>query len=134
MKKRKVLLSLSDRDPFLLKVYEHKFKKIDGWDVILSYTAEELYKTVLREKPDLIVTDIILKQGHAYEALEKIKKHKSKAIKSIPIIILTDLAQDEDRSKAEELGASVYLVKSETSFDEVVEEVTSLQKNMKKSR
>lgn len=127
MENKQVVLLLSDNDRFLLKVYEHKFRNFHGWDILSTSTPTELVEVVYKEKPDLIVTDIILKNGSAYDAIEEIKASKDKKIRSIPIIILTDLKQEEDRIKAKELGATEFLVKSETSFDEVVKKVKDIQ-------
>jgi len=112
----------------LLSVYKHKFEKIAGWESLEVDTPEKLYSEVLKNAPDLILTDIMLKNGSAYEVIELIKKSENKKIASTPIIILTDLSQAEDRREAKKLGASEYLVKTETSFNQVVEKVKSFNR------
>lgn len=127
---KKVLILLSDTDPFLLNVYKHKFAKQAGWETVITNTPEELLKTVKKEQPDLIVTDVILKNGSAHEVIEEIKNPKNKKLSSIPIIILTDLKQDEDVKKFKELGANEYLIKSETSFNDVIKKVIDIKKSL----
>lgn len=124
-----VVLLLSDSDPFLLKVYQYKFSKIEGWNTRIALSSEELKDIVLQEKPSLIVTDIILKTGNAYATIEEIKANPDPRISSIPIIILTDLGQKVDIDRAKKLGTTEYLIKSQTSFNDLLDTVKKAQGN-----
>ena len=127
-KKNKVVILLSEKDVFLVKIYKYKFNKEAGWETMVADDPKSLLELVLKEKPSLVLTDIILKNGTAYDVIEKITHNKDKKIASIPIVILTDLAQNQDVQNMKKLGVTEYLVKSETTFDEVISEVKQLQK------
>lgn len=127
-KKNKVVILLSEKDVFLVKIYKYKFSKEAGWETMVADDPKSLLNLVLKEKPSLILTDIILKNGTAYDVLEEITHSKDKTIASIPIVILTDLAQSQDIENMKKIGVTEYLIKSETTFDEVIGVVKKLQK------
>lgn len=131
-KKNKIVLLLSDNDPVMVRVYKNKVEKQLGWETIQTNTPEELVKAVEKELPDLIVTDLILKNGSAHDALEELKNHKQKNIAEIPIVILTDLRQKEDIDYALELGAHEYLIKTEKTLNEVIEQLQKIHRALPK--
>lgn len=129
-KKNKIVLLLSDNDPVMVRVYKNKVEKQLGWETIQTNTPEELIKAVEKEVPDLIVTDLILKNGSAHDALESLKNHADKKIAKIPIIILTDLRQKEDIDYALKLGAQEYLIKTEKTLNEVINELQKIHQQL----
>ena len=79
------------------------------------------WELVKKEKPNLILLDLILPKIHGFEVLRKIKTDPE--TKNIPVIVLTNLEGISDIDKALELGATTYLVKATYSLKEVVEKV-----------
>jgi|SRR3989339_617823 len=71
--------------------------------------------------PDLILLDLILPRVNGFEVLEKLKS--SEKTKNIPVIILTNLENNEDIQHVLELGAFDYLVKSNYSLNEIINKV-----------
>lgn len=80
--------------------------------------------TVLRERPDIISTGIIMPELDGF-ALTKILKADSRT-KAIPIMGLDNLGQDADIQKAHELGMADYLVMAKHTPAEVVERACEL--------
>jgi DNA-binding response OmpR family regulator len=117
-KKQKILMI--DEDPFLRKIYRNKFLK-SGFEFIEATNGVEGLSKVLSEKPDLILLDIILPRKNGFDVLIELKKNP--ATKDIPVIILSNLGQETDIKRGLSLGAQDYLVKTETSFLEVVSKV-----------
>ena len=66
-------------------------------------------ESVNRERPDLIVLDVIMPQTDGYEVCHRIKSDP--ATRDISIIILTALAQEADRQRCQEVGADRYFTK-----------------------
>ncbi len=74
-----------------------------------------------KEKPDLILLDILLPGMNGFDVLKNIKSDPD--TKNAKVIIISNLSQKIDIDKGKELGASAYLVKASVSLDEIVDEV-----------
>ena len=74
-----------------------------------------------KEKPDLILLDLILPKKDGFEVLAELK-NDSETI-NIPVIVLTNLSQPQDIEKALSLGAISYLVKANYSLLEILEKI-----------
>jgi len=74
-----------------------------------SQDAEDGLKKVFKEKPDLILLDIMLPGMDGYQLLTKLKAHRETS--HIPVIILSSLAGERDVIKGLEKGASDYVLK-----------------------
>jgi len=72
----------------------------------------------------LIVLDIILPGMDGYEALRQIKADRELA--KIPVLILSNLGQQEEIKLGLSLGAETYLVKAQVSLDEIVGEINRI--------
>ena len=80
-----------------------------GYDVLVAYDGREGLDVASKEKPDLIVLDLLLPKMDGYKVCGLLKKDARYA--KIPIVILTAKAQEEDRKLSEELGAEAYITK-----------------------
>jgi len=105
---QKVLLVEDDK--FLSELLVTNLRKA-GFDVTLTIDAEKAWKELEQQTlPNIIILDLILPGTNGFEFLEKIKE-KDK-LKSIPVIILSNLGSEQDIKKGLALGASAYLVKA----------------------
>lgn len=100
---------LVEDDAFLARIYAQKFED-EGFGVHLAGTGEEGLTMALRDKPSIIVLDILLPGIDGFEVLEKLKQDP--ATQSIPVVVLSNLGQKEDVDKATGLGAAGYLIKA----------------------
>ncbi len=112
-------------DEFLSDMYKTKFSQ-EGFEV---YTAmdgvEALEKLTSKEiEPDIILLDVVMPKMDGIEVLEKIKSEES--IKDIPVVMLTNLGQQEEVEKALSEGAKDYLVKANYTPSEVVRKIKSI--------
>ena len=115
----KKILVVED-DKFLRKVYESKLPK-EGFIVVSAGDGEAGLAAIKKESPDLILLDLIMPKMTGFDVLAAIKKDPTLA--KIPIIVLSNLGQEEDTIKAKALGASDFLIKSNYSIKEVVEKI-----------
>lgn len=93
--------------------YNHKtIQAIDGDQGV------ELAK---KEKPDVILLDLVLPKRHGLEVLQELKNTES--TKTIPVVVLTNLEDKDDIQKALEFGARAYLVKANYDMQEVISKV-----------
>ncbi|MCD6402658.1 response regulator [bacterium] len=93
----------------------------EGFKMISALDGETGLNLAKKEKPDLILLDLILPKLHGFEVLKRLKGDSE--TKEIPIIVLTNLEEIADVEKAIELGATTYLVKANYSLEEVVQKI-----------
>ena len=95
-----------------------------GHTVLSALDGEAGLEMVRRERPDLVLLDLILPRLHGIELLERMRKDPATA--QTPVIILTNLESAEEVRRAIELGAKAYLVKTNYTLDEVAEKVEAV--------
>lgn len=80
-----------------------------GFEVIMAHDGVTGTDTALRERPDLIVLDLMLPRRDGLSVFRELKRDPRGA--SIPVIMLTARSQTEDRIQGLETGADDYLTK-----------------------
>lgn len=114
MKKARILIIEDDK--FLIKLYSNKLRR-EGFEVLGAISGEEGMHKIVTEKPDLVILDLVLPHKSGFEILSEIKMDEK--TRKIPIIILTNLAQEADMKRGLSLGASAYLVKTDFSIGQL---------------
>jgi len=117
-----VKILLVEDDPFLRDICYKKLRK-EGFNVSVAADGEEAVKIIDKFQPKIVLLDIILPSMDGFEVLRQIRAIKNAAVKDIPVIMLTNLGQEEDIKKALDLGASDYLVKAHFTTEEIVAKV-----------
>jgi DNA-binding response OmpR family regulator len=110
-------------DQMLSEMYGSKFEA-EGFTVLRASDGVEGLKLAETEKPAAILLDVIMPKLDGFATLEKLKANKATA--KIPVIMLTNLGQEEDVKKGKELGAADYFVKANQTPSEIVAKVKSL--------
>ncbi|OHA53342.1 MAG: hypothetical protein A3A30_02390 [Candidatus Terrybacteria bacterium RIFCSPLOWO2_01_FULL_48_14] len=111
---------LVEDDPFLARAYEVKFSS-EGLDFSLAKTGQEGLEKLKAEKPDILLLDIMLPGRSGFEVLEEMQKDE--ALKQVPVVVLSNLGQDEDIQRALSLGAKEYLIKTDVKLEDVAQTV-----------
>jgi DNA-binding response OmpR family regulator len=121
---KKVLIA--EDDQFISKAYMQGFKR-QGFEVILAMDGNEALLKAKTEKPDIILLDLIMPIKNGFEVLKELKEMPD--FKYTPIIILSNLGQEADVEKGKNMGATEYLVKTNSSMHDVIDKVNQyLQK------
>jgi DNA-binding response OmpR family regulator len=116
-------------DVFINKAYAAKFSH-EGIAVKMAEDGEKAMQILKKgEKPALILLDLMLPNKSGFEVLEEIKQDPK--LKNIPVLILTNLAQDLDVDRGIALGAKEYLVKADLKIEELVGKVKKYLQNKK---
>ena len=102
---------LIEDEPLLAEMYKDKFSEA-GYEVILAFNVEDGLNIARKEKPDLVVLDIVLPEGNGISFLTKLRKDKT--ISSISVVALSNFDDPSTKKEAKKLGAKDYLIK--TSF------------------
>ena len=97
-----------DDDPKVVRVVEINLAQ-EGYQIRTAADGEEALAAVARERPDLVLLDVMMPRMDGFEALKRLKADPATA--EIPIIMLTARAQDEDVFEGYGTGAQWYLTK-----------------------
>mgnify|MGYP001620069914 CR=1 FL=1 len=119
---KKNILIIED-DDFFRELLRKKLLSKD-FNIFEAIDGEKGIEEMKEKKPDLVLLDLLLPNIDGFEVLLKVKSDP--IISSIPIIILSNLGQQEDIERGLKLGANDYLVKSQFDIDNVVEKLRSV--------
>ncbi len=115
---------LVEDDSFLRDISSRKLTK-EGFTVFEAVDGEQAVIGASQVKPDIILLDIILPIYDGFQILEKIRANPDPEVNKTPIIMLSNLGQDNDIKRAMEMGANDYLVKAHFTTEEIVEKIKS---------
>jgi len=124
-KNKKNMILMIEDNMFLRKLYRDKLDRA-GFGFIEATNGIEGINKTMTEKPDLVMLDLLLPRKNGFDVLAEIKQNKD--TKGIPVIVLSNLAQEMDIKEAMKLGADGYLVKSEVRLSEVVDKIKKILK------
>lgn len=110
-------IAIIEDDPVISQMYRMKFEA-DGFDVQLANNGERGVDMVESFTPDIILMDLQMPEMGGEEALTIIRK--STWGKDIPVIILTNLGEEEAPKNIRTLGIHSYIVKAELTPRQVV--------------
>lgn len=119
-----VKVLLVEDDPFLGDICSKKLTK-EGYIVHRAIDGIQAIEGAKMIKPDIILLDIILPAVDGFQILNEIRSMKDEVAKT-PIIMLSNLGQESDITKAKDLGADDYLVKAHFTTEEIVKKVESV--------
>lgn len=115
----KTLLIIED-DPYVQRVYQRLFEQQEYSFELAGDGMEGLSKA--RElKPNLILLDLIMPKMDGFQVLEVLKTDAQ--LKDIPVVILTNLGDEESIRRAIKLGANSFMVKANFEPEQVKEKV-----------
>ena len=127
MTKQKILVvedSASLREVLVEKLQDEDF------EVISANGGDAGYAMAIEKKPDMIITDIVMFPVDGLEMAKRIRESGDWG-KEVHIITLTNQNSSEDEKRVHDLNLTAYLVKAETSLDEVVKNVKAIFKKKK---
>lgn len=90
----------------------------EGYDIVSAGDGEEALAMAIKEKPSLIVSDVMMPKISGFDMLDILRS--TTETKGIKVIMMTALSSDDQRQRSEQLGADRYLVKSQVGIEDVV--------------
>lgn len=118
----KNILIIED-DDFVVKAYKVKFEK-EGFNVSIALDGNEALSYLKKEPADLVILDLMLPAINGFDVLSAIRKDEK--WKKVPVIVMSNLGQENDIKRCQDLGISDYVVKSDIKISEVVDKVKNL--------
>lgn len=118
----KKILIVED-DKFLRDLLERKLEK-EEFVIETAIDGEEAIDKINGWLPDLILLDLIIPKIDGFEVLKQTKDKP--ATKDIPIVVLSNLGQQEEVERGLGLGAADYLVKAHLTPDEIISKIKKI--------
>ncbi|MBU0540071.1 response regulator [Patescibacteria group bacterium] len=119
----KPLILLIEDDGFLASIYAQKLE-LEGFSTALANNGEDGLKLVKKDRPVLIMLDLLMPKMDGFETLEALKKDPETV--DIPVLVLTNLGQKEDIERCMALGASGYAIKAHSLPGDTVKKVKEI--------
>lgn len=96
----------------------------NGFVVESATNGEEALELLSKQKFDLLILDLIMPKLNGFAVLEELKKLNN----TVPVIVLSNLNQEEDVKKVKALGAKMSIEKSNTSISDIIKIVQDVLK------
>ncbi|MDO8524044.1 MAG: response regulator [bacterium] len=121
---QKKLLIIED-EKVLMEMYLAKLNRQD-LNIFSESSAEQGFAITKKEKPDLILLDILLPMGNGIDLLEKIRKDED--IKDTKVLVFSNYDEPDTRARAMELGAVDYLIKTNYTPNQIASIIQNILK------
>jgi len=118
---------LVDDEPGIRKILK-LFLELEGYSVYEAITANQAISVIKKEKPHLVILDVILCGQTGFDVCEWVKNNPE--TKDVIVFLFTALNQEHDYREGQRVGCDLYLTKPQNPKD-IVEKVTEflLSKN-----
>lgn len=113
---KKILVVEDDED--FLSILKLKFAS-EGLSIITAINGDEGISMAESEKPDLIISDVLMPKMDGIEMIKKIRTFD----KNVIVIFLTNIKDEDYIKNMKELGETEYLIKSDLRINEIVNKV-----------
>ncbi len=102
--------------------------KLQSHGFLVSQAADGKEGLVVfdREHPDLVLLDLMLPEVDGFTVLETIRKNPDPAIANTPVIILSNIWNDQDILRVRELKVSDYMIKAYFTTEEILNTVNKV--------
>lgn len=104
-------------DASLREIYSIRIAA-EGYTVVSAGDGEEALAVAVREKPDLILSDVMMPKISGFDMLDILRS--TPETHSIKVVMMTALSSEDQRIRGENLGADRYLVKSQVGIEDVI--------------
>jgi two-component system alkaline phosphatase synthesis response regulator PhoP len=106
LKRKRILVA--DDEVYIVHILEFSLN-MEGYEVVSATSGEDALRMIDKERPDLIVLDIMMPGVSGYEVCRRLRADER--TRDIPIIFLTAKDTLADRDFGLELGANAYITK-----------------------
>ncbi|MGH7238194.1 MAG: response regulator transcription factor, partial [Candidatus Saccharimonadales bacterium] len=111
---------LVEDDTTLSEIYRARLQA-EGYEILSAPDGENALAIAVKEHPDLIISDVMMPKISGFDMLDILRR--TDGVKDTKVIMMTALSQDEDKARANKLGADRYLVKSQVTLEDVIKVV-----------
>ncbi len=108
IRRRQIRILLADDDETILTIVQTALR-LDGFEVVCAHDGDEAVRLAAEHYPALAVLDLMMPGVDGYEIARRLRAHR--ALRGIPILMVTARVQDSDVARGFEVGADDYLKK-----------------------
>jgi len=116
-------IAIIEDDQAIAQMYRMKFES-EGFNIEVAADGKSGLEMVSAQMPDLILLDLQMPEMNGAEALKHIRKLPNGH--SVPVIVLTNLGQQEAPKELLALGVENYIIKADLTPSQVVERVKKI--------
>lgn len=117
MNTKKVLIIEDNKD--IQELMQYAFEDA-GYEVKTSNDGLLGITDIVDYQPSVVVLDIMMPEMNGYDFLSALKNNTSMIV---PVVVVSNLAQEEDKQKALDAGASLFLVKADYEMTDLVKKI-----------
>ncbi len=114
--KKRILLAEDERS--ISRALKLKLE-MSGFETEIAVNGEEALNLLKIKKFDLLLLDIMMPKVDGFSVMEEMKKRKDKT----PILVLSNLSQEDDAKRAKNLGTIDFCIKSNSSLAEIIDKI-----------
>lgn len=118
---------IAEDDAVLRNLYIKKFS-VSGYPIRAVEDGEQAIHELTARFPDVLILDIHMPKMDGFQVLEKYPP----AVRSFPVIMLTNFADERSKERGRELGADGYFVKKDMTIKSLLEMVDKVHMQWKK--
>jgi CheY-like chemotaxis protein len=116
----KKLIYIAEDEIAYSKVYKSKLEA-EGFDVVAITEGDKVLPELHKKLPDLLVLDLVMPGANGFEILEAIRGDAK--LKSLNVIVASNLSQEIDLEKAKKYGVKNFFVKADVYVSEMVKNI-----------
>lgn len=117
---------LVEDDVNLRDIYFARFQA-EGYELAVASNGEEALAAAVKEKPDLIILDVMMPRISGFDVLDILRSTPETA--HTKVVMMTALSEQADKDRGKSLGVDEYLVKSQVALEDVVRTVRKVLDN-----
>jgi len=123
--KKELAIVFAEDEPIISRLYSDALRRV-GYEVEVAFDGEEAIQKleITKEKPTLAILDIFMPKMSGFDVLKYIKQNPK--LQRVPVIMLTNAAEIENAEYALELGAVLYLTKTQYGPKEIVDKIDEI--------
>jgi DNA-binding response OmpR family regulator len=99
---------VADDEPNIVISLEYLLKR-EGYTVLIARDGQEAFETIVRERPDLVLLDVMMPKKTGFEVCQEVRANE--ALQNIKILMLTAKGRDTDLAKGAAMGVDAYMTK-----------------------
>jgi CheY-like chemotaxis protein len=133
MEKKSQKVLVVEDDVTMREIVVHKLTS-EGFDVVEAGDGLQAIEVWEKEKPDIVLLDLMLPELDGFQILEKMRRHHEAVIAKTPVIVLSNLFSKEDMQRTKKLTVEDFLVKAYYTTEEILDKVKETLKKQEKNK
>ena len=102
--------------------------KSNDFEVLLAMEGKTGLDMILKERPDLIVLDLMLPELDGFQILENLRSQADQKLAATPVVVLSNLYSNSQAQKAKSYNVQAYMVKAYYTTEEILEKIQEVLK------